>query len=148
MDRIVVVFWNVNETQGWGASPSSASPQWHLPERSLCRNSRRISSLLLPFLSEAACANPNWNMRLDSLLNQGIIISTLFCSPPPPSHCLIIILCHNEIHEAATTKELMEENRSSSDGIDLHTNEDYDVINIQKHSNIQIPLKWAMVGHY
>lgn len=50
--------------------------------------------------------------------------------PIPTSHCLIIILCHNEIHEAATTKELMEENKSLSDGIDLHTNEDYDVINI------------------
>lgn len=50
--------------------------------------------------------------------------------PTPTSHCLIIILCHNEIHEAATTKELMEENRSLSDGIDLHPNEDDDVINI------------------
>lgn len=52
--------------------------------------------------------------------------------PIPTSQCLIIILCHNEIHEAATTKECMEENRSFSDGIDLHTNEDYDVINITK----------------
>lgn len=50
--------------------------------------------------------------------------------PTPISHCLIIILCHNEIHEAATTKELVEENKSLSDGIDLHSNEDYDVINI------------------
>lgn len=50
--------------------------------------------------------------------------------PTPTAHCLIIILCHNEIHQAATTKELMEENRSLSDDIDLHANEDYDVINI------------------
>lgn len=50
--------------------------------------------------------------------------------PTPTSQCLIIILCHNEIHEAATTKECMEENRSFSDGIDLHTNKDYDAVNI------------------